>query len=157
MSAYNAWLKSLIEKKDQLRPPNITKEAFHFNGIDVTIVKGDIFDHTDWLVGKNAAIVARKKFITQLIELRWELGEHSIALQRDWSNRLRIPQLKWSGHDATPYLTKEILEKSNHHTVATVAHGLATIEEIKASLERYVGPVKHLIVFAIDEDDYTVK
>ncbi len=155
--AYNAWLNSLIENKDQLRPPSMTKNTFHFNGIDVTIIKGDIFQYADWLVGKNAAIVARKKFITQLIELRWELGEHSIALQRDWSNRLRIPQLKWSGQDATPYLTKEILEKSNHHTVATVAHGLATIKEIKASLERYNGPVKHLIIFAIDEDDYPIR
>jgi len=156
-TAYNAWLTSLIENKDQLRPPSISKQAFHFSGIDVTIVRGDIFEHTDWLVGKNAAIVARKKFITQLIELRWELGEHSVALQWDWTNKLRIPHLKWSGHNATPYLTKEILEKSDHHTVATVAHGLASIEEIKASLERYEGPVKHLIIFTIDEDDYVLK
>jgi hypothetical protein len=156
-AAYNDWLKFLIEHQEQLRPPKRKEYAFHHSGVDVTIVKGDIFEHADWLVGKNAAVVARKKFITPLVELRWELAQHSIALQMDWSNRMRIPHLRWSGEHATPLLTKEILNKSRHHTVATVAHGLATIEEVKQSLDSYSGQVKHLIIFAIDEEDYAVR
>lgn len=153
-SAYNEWLKFLIEHQEQLRPPKRNAFTFHHQGVDVTIVKGDIFDHADWLVGKNAAVVARKKFVLPLIEMRWELAQHSIALQMDWSNRMRIAHLRWSGEHATPLLTKEILNKSRHHTVATVAHGLATIEEVKQSLDGYTGQVKHLIIFAVDEDDY---
>ena len=119
-------------------------------------MRGDIFDHADLLVWKNAAVVARKKFIKPMIEKRWELAQHAVALQNDWSNRLRIPNLIWSGKQATPFLTKELLNTCDHHTVATVAHGLATIEEVQQSLERYQGPVKQLLIFAIDEDDYSM-
>ena len=156
ISAYNRWLTSLIEHKDQLRPPTIVSDSFSVGDIDVTIVRGDIFDHADLLVWKNAAVVARKKFIKPMIEKRWELAQHAVALQNDWSNRLRIPNLIWSGKQATPFLTKELLNTCDHHTVATVAHGLATIEEVQQSLERYQGPVKQLLIFAIDEDDYSI-
>ena len=62
--------------------------------------------------------------------------------------------MKWSGNEATPNLTQELLKLSKTNVMATISHGLGTLEELEAALIDYDGPVEELVIFHLDEGDY---
>ena len=68
--------------------------------------------------------------------------------------RKPIADLIWSGPDATPNLTIEMLRLSKSNVLATVSHSLATLDELQDSLKDYDGHVEELVIFHLDEGDY---
>ena len=68
--------------------------------------------------------------------------------------RKPIADLIWSGPDATPNLTLQLLRLSKSNVLATVSHGLATLDELEDTLTHYDGHVEEFIVFHLDEEDY---
>ena len=65
-----------------------------------------------------------------------------------------IADLIWSGPDATPDLTLQLLRLSKSNELATVSHSLATLDELEAALIDYDGHVEELVIFHLDEGDY---
>ncbi len=49
---------------------------------------------------------------------------------------------------------EELLNLSKTNVMATISHGLGTLEELEAALIDYDGPVEELVIFHLDEGDY---
>ena len=81
------------------------------------------------------------------------LKKHVVNLQPLWI-RKPIADLIWSGPDATPDLTLQLLRLSKSNVLATVSHSLATLDELEAALKHYDGHVEELVIFHLDEEDY---
>ena len=81
------------------------------------------------------------------------LAKKAVNLQPLWIRR-PIADLIWSGPDATPNLTSELLRLSKSNVLATVSHSLATLEELETALKDYDGHVEELVIFHLDEGDY---
>ena len=81
------------------------------------------------------------------------MGMNAVNLQPRWLSS-PIPNLVWSGPDATPNLTRELLRLSKSSVLATVSHSLATLDELVAALKDYDGDVEELVIFHLDEGDY---
>jgi hypothetical protein len=119
----------------------------------VRLVHGDILEHLDWLSLKKASIAMRRNLRDTCIDENIFLAKNAINLQPLWI-RKPIADLIWSGPDATPNLTSELLRLSKSNVLATVSHSLATLEELEAALTDYHGHVEELVIFHLDEGDY---
>ena len=51
-------------------------------------------------------------------------------------------------------MTQELLKLSKTNVMATISHGLGTLDELEAALIDYEGPVEELVIFHLDEGDY---
>ena len=82
------------------------------------------------------------------------LGKNAANLQPFMRWKKPIRHMRWSGPDATPNLTRELLKLSKSNVMATISHGIATLEELEAALTDYDGEVEELVIFHLDEEDY---
>ena len=119
----------------------------------VRLVHGNMLEHLDWLSLKQAGIAVRRNLRDMCIDENIFLAKKAVNLQPLWIRR-PIANLIWSGPDATPNLTLQLLRLCRSNVVATVSHGLATLSELEDALEHYDGHVEELIVFHLDEGDY---
>ena len=120
--------------------------------MDVTLVHGDITEHVDWLESINASLVLRRKLLTKCLELNPFLWKNSVNLQPKWENP-PIPKLKWSGEDATDSLTSKLMKLSKTSVLATIVHGLATLEDLKTQLTS-CQDIDEILIFYSDDNDY---
>ena len=81
------------------------------------------------------------------------MAMNAVNLQPRWLSS-PIPNLVWSGPNATPELTLELIDLSKSTMLATVSHGQATLEELEDALGDYVTDVEELVIFHLDEGDY---
>jgi hypothetical protein len=102
---------------------------------------------------KNASLAVRRNLQDLCIDENHFLAKNAVKLQPLWI-RKPIANLIWSGPDATPNLTSELLRLSKSRIVATVSHGQATLQELEDALADYDGKVTELVVFHLDEGDY---
>jgi hypothetical protein len=119
----------------------------------VRLVHGDILEHLDWLTLKKASLAVRRTLQDLCLDENIFLKKQVVNLQPLWI-RKPIADLIWSGPDATPNLTSELLRLSKSNVLATVSHGLATLEELEDALIDYDGHVEELVIFHLDEGDY---
>ncbi len=149
---YSDWVQSLIDKPSQLRPIKRKENTLKL-GIDVTLVHGDITEHLDWLLWKDASLITRGNLMSDCLSKCCWLQDKAVNLQPVWKSPL-ISNLKWSGKESTPNLTTKLLDLSKSSVAATIVYGNASISELKKDLLDYKGDVKELIIFHIDEEDF---
>jgi len=150
---YNEWLQWLIDHPDKLRPVERNERIMQMGNTKVRLVHGDILKHLDWLTLKKASLAVRRNLQDLCIDENHFLAKNAVKLQPLWI-RKPIADLIWSGPDATPNLTSELLRLSKSSMLATVSHSLATLDELKAALKDYDGHVGELVIFHLDEGDY---
>ena len=119
----------------------------------VRLVHGNMLEHLDWLSLKQASIAVRRNLQDLCLDENIFLKKHVVNLQPLWI-RKPIADLIWSGPDATPDLTMQLLRLSKSNVLATVSHSLATLNELQATLKHYGGHVEELVIFHLDEGDY---
>jgi len=145
----------LVQHPEQLRPLERNERKMKIGEVNVTFVHGDILDHLDWLESINASLVLRRKLLTKCLEKNPYLIKNSVNLQPRWEVH-PIPKLDWSGSVKHQNLTQSILELSKTNTTATISHSGGTIESILKSLDgKTNSTVERLIIFHLDEEDYT--
>jgi len=151
---YKEWIQWLMQHPGQLRPQERKERTMKIGNVDVTFVHGDILDHLDWLEAINASLVLRRKLLTKCLEKNPYLIKHSVNLQPRWDIN-PIPNLRWSGVDANQNLTNIIMRLGNTSSIATIVHGDGTIDQLSKTLSDVkLNPVKSLILFHKDSDDY---
>jgi hypothetical protein len=150
---YDEWLQWLIDNPEHLRPVERNERIVHMGNTKVRLIHGDILEHLDWLSLKNASLAVRRNLQDLCIDENHFLAKNAVKLQPLWI-RKPIANLIWSGPDATPNLTSELLRLSKSRIVATVSHGQATLQELEDALADYDGKVTELVVFHLDEGDY---
>ncbi len=150
---YDEWLQWLIDNPEHLRPVERNERIVHMGNTKVRLIHGDILEHLDWLSLKNASLAVRRNLQDLCIDENHFLAKNAVKLQPLWI-RKPIADLIWSGPDATPNLTSELLRLSKSRIVATVSHGQATLQELEDALADYDGKVTELVVFHLDEGDY---
>ena len=150
---YDEWLQWLIDHPDKLRPVERNERILQIGNTKVRLVHGNMLEHLDWLSLKQAGIAVRRNLRDMCIDENIFLAKKAVNLQPLWTRR-PIANLIWSGPDATPNLTMQLLRLCRSNVLATVSHGLATLEELEDALMHYDGHVEELIVFHLDEGDY---
>ena len=150
---YNDWIQSLIDNPQVLRPIPRKERKYNF-GIKVSLIQGDIRDHLDWLYVEQSSLVLRARLMSDCLSKWCWLQDKAVNLQPKWKKPL-ISNLVWSGKESTSDLTMKILELAKGPVVATIVHGEGSIRELKRQLRHYSGDVKHLIIFYIDDDDFS--
>ena len=151
---YKEWIQWLIQHPEQLRPQGRNERKMKIGEVDVTFVHGDILDHLEWLESINASLVLRGKLLTKCLEKNPYLIKNSVNLQPRWDKNT-IPNLKWSGVDATQNLTKKIIILGKTNTIATIVHGVSTIDQLSKTISELKNtPLKKLILFHRDSMDY---
>ena len=149
---YSTWVQSLIDNPEQLRPIPRIEKTLNL-GIDVILVNGDITEHLDWLLWKEASLITRSSLMSDCLSKCCWLQHKAVNLQPMWEKPL-IPNLIWSGQDSTSNLTVKLLNLAKSPVVATIVYGLASIEQLENELLNYKGNVKELIIFHLDKDDF---
>ena len=149
---YSDWVQSLIDNPSQLRPINRIERTLNL-AIDVTLVNGDITEHLDWLLWKDASLITRGNLMSDCLSTCCWLQYKAVSLQPIWKKPL-IANLRWSGKDSTPNLTTKLLDLAKSPVVATIVYGSASVSQLKKDLVNYKGDVKELIIFHIDNEDY---
>ena len=152
INEYSTWLQFLIKNSEQLRPIQRDERILDL-GIKVTLVRGNITDHLDWLLWNDASLITRGRLMDKILPICCWLQFKAVNLQPKWEWP-SISKLIWSGLESTPNLTLKLLELSKGPVAATIVHGAATIEQLKEQLANYDGDVEHLIIFHKDESDY---
>ena len=150
---YNEWLQWLIDHPDKLRPVERNERILQIGNTKVRLIHGDILDHLDWLDVQGASLAVRGGLLKKCLEANCFLAMNAVNLQPRWLSS-PIPNLVWSGPDATPELTLELIDLSKSTMLATVSHGQATLEELEDALGDYVTDVEELVIFHLDEGDY---
>jgi len=150
---YDEWLQWLIDNPEHLRPVERNERIVQIGNTKVRLIHGDILEHLDWLSLKNASLAVRRNLQDLCIDENHFLAKNTVKLQPLWI-RKPIANLIWSGPDATPNLTSELLRLSKSRILATVSHGQATLQELEDALADYDGKVTELVVFHLDEGDY---
>ena len=56
--------------------------------------------------------------------------------------------------ESNPDLTKSMIELCNTNTIATISHGIGSIESLNESLDRMDVYGKNLVIFHVDAFDY---
>ncbi len=153
-SEYEKWIENLIEKSDQLRPVRRKERSIIINGVEIVFVHGDILDHLDWLKSQNASLLLRKKLFSECEKKMYATMENSPRIQRDFYS-CKISNLKWSEPNSTKDLTLKLLDLAQTNIAATIAHGDASISQLENQICQYKNHVKKLIIFHLDEDDYS--
>ena len=118
------------------------------------LVHGPIQAHLDWLQIRNASLVVRGSLREICLSQNIFLKKNAANLQPFFRWKKPIRHMKWSGNEATPNLTQELLKLSKTNVMATISHGLGTLDELEDALEHYDGHVEELIIFHLDEGDY---
>ena len=150
---YDEWLQWLIEHPESLRPVERNERIMQMGNTKVRLVHGNILEHLDWLSANHASLAVRRNLQDLCIDENHFLAKNAVKLQPLWISK-PIANLIWSGPDATPNLTSELLRLSKSRFLATVSHGQATLDELKAALKDYDGHVEELVIFHLDEGDY---
>ena len=150
---YKEWIQWLMQHPEQLRPQERNERKMRIGEVEVTFVHGDILDHLDWLESINASLVLRRNLLTKCLEKNPYLIKNSVDLQPRWEIN-PIPNLKWSGVESNPDLTKSMIELCNTNTIATISHGIGSIESLNESLDRMDVYGKNLVIFHVDAFDY---
>ena len=151
---YKEWIQWLMQHPEQLRPQERQERIMKIGEVDVTFVHGDILDHLDWLGSINASLVLRRKLLTKCLEKNPYLIKNSVNLQPRWDIN-PIPNLKWSGIEATKHLIVSMLSLSKTETMATISHGSGSLKCMAESLgQEYSGHVNSLVIFHCDGVDY---
>ena len=152
---YKDWIQWLMQHPEQLRPQKRQERTMKIGNVEVTFVHGDILDHLDWLESINASLVLRRKLLTKCLERNPYLIKNSINLQPRWDFN-PISNLRWSGTEANQYLTKLMMGLCYTDTMATISHRDGSVTSLVESLENHEEDnVKNLIIFHMDENDYT--
>ncbi len=144
----------MIENSDQFRPVIRNERSIIINGVEIVFVHGDILDHLDWLKSQNASLLLRKKLFSECEKKMYATMENSPRIQRDFYS-CKIPNLKWSEPNSTKDLTLKLLDLAQTNIAATIAHGDASISQLENQICQYKNHVKKLIIFHLDEDDYS--
>ena len=151
---YKEWIQWLMQHPEQLRPQERQERIMKIGEVDVTFVHGDILDHLDWLESINASLVLRRKLLTKCLEKNPYLIKNSVNLQPRWDIN-PIPNLKWSGIEASKHLSVSMLSLSKTETMATISHGSGSLKCMAESLgQEYSGHVNSLVIFHCDGVDY---
>ena len=150
---YDEWLQWLIDNPEHLRPVERNERIVQIGNTKVRLIHGDILEHLDWLSLKNASLAVRRNLQDLCIDENHFLAKNAVKLQPLWI-RKPIANLIWSGPDATPNLTSELLRLSKSRVLATVSHSQATLQELEDALADYDGQVEELVLFHLDEEDY---
>jgi hypothetical protein len=150
---YDEWLQWLIDNPEHLRPVERNERIVQIGNTKVRLIHGDILEHLDWLSLKNASLAVRRNLQDLCIDENHFLAKNAVKLQPLWI-RKPIANLIWSGPDATPNLTSDLLRLSKSSVLATVSHSQATLQELEDALADYDGKVTELVVFHLDEGDY---
>ena len=151
---YDEWLQWLIDHPDKLRPVERNERILQIGNTKVRLVHGPIQAHLDWLQIRNASLVVRGSLREICLSQNIFLKKNAANLQPFFRWKKPIRHMKWSGNEATPNLTQELLKLSKTNVMATISHGLGTLEELEAALIDYDGPVEELVIFHLDEGDY---
>ncbi len=151
---YEEWLQWLIDHPDNLRPIERNERILQMGNTKVRLVHGPIQAHLDWLQIRNASLVVRGSLREICLSQNIFLKKNAANLQPFFRWKKPIRHMKWSGNEATPNLTQELLKLSKTNVMATISHGLGTLEELEAALIDYDGPVEELVIFHLDEGDY---
>ena len=150
---YDEWLQWLIEHPWSLRPVQRNERIMYMGNTKVRLIHGDILEHLDWLDVQGASLAVRGGLLKKCLEANCFLSMNAVNLQPRWLSS-PIPNLVWSGSNATPELTLELIDLSKSTMLATVSHGQATLEELEDALGDYVTDVEELVIFHLDEGDY---
>lgn len=150
---YKQWIKDLINQPANLRPINRKIRTEVIGNIKVHFINDNILNHVEWLYLRNASLVLRNRLFQKCMSVCPLLKFRAVNLQQKWKSPL-ISELKWSGKEATVNLSTEILKHADGKTVATIAHSDAAFHSLFINLMNYQGPVRNLIIFHLDEDDY---
>ena len=151
---YDEWLQWLINHPESLRPIERNERIMQMGSTTVRLVHGTILAHLDWLQTKDASLVVRDALRESCLAENLFLGKNAANLQPFMRWKKPIRHMRWSGPDATPNLTRELLKLSKSNVMATISHGIATLEELEAALTDYDGEVEELVIFHLDEEDY---
>ena len=153
-SDYEKWIDTLIKNSEQLRPVRRKERSMMINDVEVIFIHGNILDHLDWLKSQNASLLLRKKLFSKCERKMYATMENSPRIQRDFY-QCKIPNLKWSEPNSTKDLTLKLLDLAETDIAATIAHGDASISQLKNQICQYKSHVKKLIIFHLDEEDYS--
>jgi len=151
---YKKWIQELIDQPENQRPVNRKVRTEVIGNTKVHFINDNILNHVEWLYLRNASLVLRKILLSECLKVCPLLKFRAVNLQPKWDAPL-IPKLQWSGQEATPNLTTEILKHADGEMVATIAHGDATFQALLIEMMNYQGPVQNLIIFHLDELDYS--
>ena len=124
--------------------------------VDVTFVHGDILDHLDWLGSINASLVLRRKLLTKCLEKNPYLIKNSVNLQPRWDLN-PIPNLIWSGVDATDSLTSKLIRLSKTSVLATISHSDTLQENLVNEILSISSHITRIIIFHLDTEDYELR
>ena len=151
---YDEWLQWLIDHPDKLRPVERKERILQMGNTKVRLIHGNMLENLDWLSLKNASLCVRRNLREVCLEENIFLTKNAVNLQPFFNWKRPVANLIWSGPDATPNLTSELLRLSKSSVLATVSHSLATLDELKAALKDYDGHVEELVIFHLDKGDY---
>lgn len=154
LDEYSTWVQSLIDNPEQLRPIPRTARTLKL-GIDVTLIHGDITEHLDWLMWKDASLILRNRLMDKCLSRCCWLQFKAVNLQPKWESPL-ISKLRWSGQESNLHLTTSLLKLAKGPVVATIVYGDASVSQLKKDLLDYKGDVEELIIFHIDEKDFII-
>ena len=153
---YKEWIQWLMQHPEQLRPQERQERIMKIGEVDVTFVHGDILDHLDWLGSINASLVLRRKLLTKCLEINPYLIKNSVNLQPRWDLN-PIPNLIWSGVDATDSLTSKLIRLSKTSVLATISHSDTLQENLVNEILSISSHITRIIIFHLDTEDYELR
>ena len=153
---YKEWIQWLMQHPEQLRPQERQERIMKIGEVDVTFVHGDILDHLDWLESINASLVLRRKLLTKCLEINPYLIKNSVNLQPRWDLN-PIPNLIWSGVDATDSLTSKLIRLSKTSVLATISHSDTLQENLVNEILSISSHITRIIILHLDTEDYELR
>ena len=153
---YKEWIQWLMQHPEQLRPQERQERTMKIGNVDVTFVHGDILDHLDWLESINASLVLRRNLLTKCLERNPYLIKNSVNLQPRWDIN-PIPNLRWSGVDATDNLSSKVIRLSKTSVLATISHSDALQENLVNEILSISSNITKIIIFHLDTEDYELR
>ena len=153
---YKEWIQWLMQHPEQLRPQERQERTMKIGNVDVTFVHGDILDHLDWLESINVSLVLRRNLLTKCLERNPYLIKNSVNLQPRWDIN-PIPNLRWSGVDATDNLSSKVIRLSKTSVLATISHSDALQENLVNEILSISSNITKIIIFHLDTEDYELR
>ena len=155
---YKLWIDDLIKNPERLKPISRDIRTLKI-GFKIQLIHGDIKNHAEWLFLQNTSVILRAKQMVQCLEACPMLAERAIKLQPKWEDPL-IQEMKWSGENATPDLTKKLLDLSKgQKNVATIAHEQGELENLLSQCKQWLkdnpnAGLECFTIFHLDKADY---